>query len=81
MLNYFDFILTLKISFAVFANNLGVIFQGVTGHEMCHYFYEPAVRMEWECKSPTDMVVKTSFVLDVALYVNVFCELISVEIE
>jgi len=22
--------------------------RGVTGHEMCHYFFSPDVRMEWE---------------------------------
>lgn len=22
--------------------------RGVTGHEMCHYFFDPSVRMEWE---------------------------------
>lgn len=24
--------------------------KGVTGHEMCHYFFSPDVRMEWESK-------------------------------
>ena len=22
--------------------------QGITGHELCHYFWEPSVRLEWE---------------------------------
>lgn len=22
--------------------------QGITGHELCHYFWDPSVRMEWE---------------------------------
>ena len=22
--------------------------QGITGHELCHYFWDPKVRMEWE---------------------------------
>lgn len=26
------------------------IVRGVTGHEMCHYFFSPNVRMEWESK-------------------------------
>jgi hypothetical protein len=24
--------------------------RGVTGHEMCHYFFSPDVRMDWESK-------------------------------
>jgi collagen type IV alpha-3-binding protein len=26
------------------------VVRGVTGHEMCHYFFSPDVRMEWESK-------------------------------
>lgn len=26
------------------------IVKGVTGHEMCHYFFSPDVRLEWESK-------------------------------
>ena len=22
--------------------------RGITGHELCHYFWDPEVRMEWE---------------------------------
>lgn len=25
--------------------------KGVTGHEVCHYFWDTAVRMDWESKS------------------------------
>jgi len=25
-----------------------VSLQGITGHELCHYFWEPSVRLEWE---------------------------------
>ena len=24
------------------------LLQGITGHEMCHYFWDTTVRMEWE---------------------------------
>jgi len=24
------------------------VFQGITGHELCHYFWDVSVRMEWE---------------------------------
>lgn len=26
------------------------VVRGVTGHEMCHYFFSPDVRMDWESK-------------------------------
>lgn len=25
-----------------------MLLQGITGHELCHYFWDPAVRLEWE---------------------------------
>ena len=30
-------------------NNIGLllIFQGITGHELCHYFWDIQYRMEW----------------------------------
>ena len=24
------------------------LLQGITGHEFCHYFWDPSIRMEWE---------------------------------
>lgn len=26
------------------------VVKGVTGHEVCHYFWDTAVRMDWESK-------------------------------
>lgn len=26
--------------------------KGVTGHEVCHYFWDTAVRLDWESESP-----------------------------
>lgn len=31
--------------------------KGVTGHEVCHYFYDPSVRMEWETSCETSDVI------------------------
>jgi len=31
--------------------------QGITGHELCHYFWDPSVRMEWEITLETSNVV------------------------
>ena len=31
--------------------------RGITGHELCHYFWDPAVRMEWEATLETSVVV------------------------
>ena len=27
------------------------VVRGVTGHEMCHHFFSPDVRMDWESES------------------------------
>lgn len=27
------------------------VVKGITGHEMCHYFFSPQYRTEWESKS------------------------------
>jgi len=32
--------------------------RGVTGHEMCHYFWDPAVRMEWEHTLDSTQVIE-----------------------
>lgn len=30
--------------------------KGVTGHEVCHYFWDTAVRLDWESESPLSPV-------------------------
>jgi len=34
-----------------------VALQGITGHELCHYFWDPSVRMEWELTLEASNVV------------------------
>lgn len=36
----------------------GRCFQGITGHELCHYFWDTSVRMEWEGTLDTSAVVE-----------------------
>jgi collagen type IV alpha-3-binding protein len=33
------------------------VVQGITGHELCHYFWDPAVRLEWEVTLDTSTVL------------------------
>ena len=35
-----------------------IIIKGVTGHEMCHYFWNPSVRMEWETTLDSTQVIE-----------------------
>ncbi|KAK2157799.1 hypothetical protein LSH36_184g03031, partial [Paralvinella palmiformis] len=32
--------------------------QGVTGHELCHYFWDPSIRMEWESTLDSSTIVE-----------------------
>lgn len=34
------------------------VLQGITGHELCHYFWDPSVRMEWENTLETTQVME-----------------------
>ncbi|KAF4532275.1 hypothetical protein B566_EDAN007247 [Ephemera danica] len=44
--------------------------KGVTGHEMCHYFYSPDVRMEWEA-TVEQMTVLESIAEDTLVFLQV----------
>ena len=39
--------------------------KGVTGHEVCHYFWDTAVRMDWESKFTfsKDVIISPLFYL------------------
>lgn len=49
------------------------VVQGVTGHEMCHYFFSPDVRMEWESKHINKRTLKKILVnnLEKFLYLKI----------
>lgn len=46
--------------------------KGVTGHEVCHYFWDTAVRMDWESKAPAGVIASVLTTCFSCLFILVF---------